>query len=55
MVRYSTLLLGSIGISSAMAQSYKIAKRYAGQSFADEFGKQDGRIPDALLILSHIS
>ncbi|GHJ86773.1 hypothetical protein NliqN6_3175 [Naganishia liquefaciens] len=38
MVRCSTLLLVSgLGLSSAMAQSYKIAKRYVGQSFADEF------------------
>lgn len=25
-----------------MAQSYKIAKRYVGQSFADEFGEYRG-------------
>jgi hypothetical protein len=44
MVRCSTLLLGSIGISGAMAQSYKIAKRYVGQSFVDEFGKPRDRV-----------
>lgn len=47
MVRYSTLLLGSIGITGAMAQSYKIAKRYVGSSFADEFGKLFARTTES--------
>jgi hypothetical protein len=43
MVHYSAILLGSVGISTAMAQSYKIAKSYVGQGFADEFGKSTKR------------
>jgi hypothetical protein len=39
MVHCSAVLLGSFGLSTAMAQSYKIAKSYVGQGFADDFGK----------------